>query len=133
MAISNTEATTSTFKPSDPSIPTGIKSKKTFGGAFGDQAEATMINKLHHNIQEPAKSVHIVPEVQHSLLSTGKLTNADHIRVYTKLKVNFYNPQTTRIKVSKASLLKGWQCPVTKLWRVPLVKNKQFQYGHPHP
>ena len=100
-AISNTGATVSAFKPSDPSIPTGIKSNKIFGGAFWEQAEATIINKLHHNIREPARSVHILPEVQHSLLSTDKLTNTDYIGVYTKDEVNFYNAQKTKIIVTE--------------------------------
>ena len=47
LAFSDTGATASAFKPLDPSIPTGIKSNKTFGGAFGEKASATTINKLH--------------------------------------------------------------------------------------
>ena len=70
-AVSDTGATASAFTPDDPSIPTGVKSTSTFGGAFGDQAKATTINKLHHKLREPARSVHIVPQVQTSLLSTS--------------------------------------------------------------
>ena len=121
-AIGKTGATSSAFTSLDPSIPAGIKSNKTFGRAFGEQAEATRINKLHHNIQELAQSVHIIPQVQHSLLSTGKMTDADYIRVYTKHEVNFYDAITARIIVTEESVLKGWRCPSTGLWRVPLVK-----------
>ncbi len=28
---------------------------------------------------------------------------------------------TTKIVVSEEAVLKGWQCPVTKLWCIPLV------------
>ena len=63
-AVSDTGATASAFTPDDPSILTGVKSKSTFGGAFGEQAKATTINKLHHKLREPARSVHIVPQVQ---------------------------------------------------------------------
>ncbi len=64
---------------------------------------------------------HIVPKVQHSLLSTNKLVEADYISIYDKQEVNFYNATTTKIVVSEEAVLKGWQCPVTKLWRIPLV------------
>ena len=121
-AISDTGATASAFKPLDPKIHTGIKLNKTFGRAFWEQAAATTVNKLHRNIQEPAQSVHIVPQVQHSLLSTSKLANADYIGIYDKHEINFYNAQMSRIIVLEESVLKGWQCPVTNLWHVPLVE-----------
>jgi hypothetical protein len=60
-AISDTGATASAFKPLDPRIATGIRSTATFGGAFGKQAIATTMNKLHHKLCKPAQSVHIVP------------------------------------------------------------------------
>ncbi len=120
-AISDTGATASAFKPSDPTIATGIQSTATFGGAFGNQAKATTVNKIHHKIREPACSIHIIPKVQHSLLSTSKLVEADYVAIYGKQEVNFYDATTTKIVVSEEAVLKGWQCPVTKLWRIPLV------------
>jgi hypothetical protein len=62
----------------------GIWSTETFGGAFGNQAKATTVNKLHHKIRKPARSVHIVPKVQQSLLSTSKLVEADYVAIYNK-------------------------------------------------
>jgi hypothetical protein len=59
--------------------------------------------------------------VQHSLLSTSKLVEADYIAIYDKQEANFYNATTTKVVVSEEAVLKGWQCPVTKLWPVPLV------------
>ena len=85
LAISNTGATVSAFKPSDPSVPTGIQSTATFGGAFGKQATATTMNKLHHKLCKPARSVHIVPQVQNSLLSTSKVVDADYIVIFEPL------------------------------------------------
>ena len=72
-AVSDTGASASAFKPSDPTIATGIQSNTSFGGAFGDLAVATTVNKLHHNLREPARSVHIVPQLKDSLLSTAKM------------------------------------------------------------
>ena len=35
-------------------------------------------------------------------------------------EVNIYDGHTARIVVSEAAVLKGWRCPQSKLWRVPL-------------
>jgi hypothetical protein len=114
----------SAFKPSgDPSVPMGIQSTGNLGGAFGKQATATTMNKLHHKLHEPARSVHIVPQVQNSLLSTSKVVNADYIAIYDKEEVNFYTPKTTKITVLEDAVLKGWQCLAAELWRLPLVDN----------
>ena len=121
-AASDSGATASALKVTAPTIATGTKSYATFGGAFGDLAEATTINKLHHNIREPARSAHIVPKVTDSLLSTGKFADANYITVYDKNEVNYYDATTTKIVVSEAAVLTGWRCPKTKLWRVPLIE-----------
>ncbi len=76
--------------------------------SIGDQARATTVNKLHHKIRKPACSVHIVPTVQHSLLSTSKLVEADYVAIYNKQEVNFYDAMTTKIMVSEEAVLKGW-------------------------
>jgi hypothetical protein len=81
------------------------------------------MNKLHHKLCKPARSVHIVPRVQNSLLSSSKVVNADYIAICDKEEVNFYNAKTTKITVSEEAVLKGWQCPVAGLWWLPLVEN----------
>ncbi len=85
-----------------------IWSTATFGGAFGNQAKATTVNKLHHKIRKPACSIHIVPKVQNSLLSTSKLVEADYVAIYDKQEVDFYNAMTTKIVVSEETVLKWW-------------------------
>jgi hypothetical protein len=122
-AISNTGATASAFKPLDPSVPTGIQSTATFGGAFGKQATATTMNKLHHKLCKHARSIHILPQVQNSLLSTSKVVDADYIAIYDKEEINFYDAKTTKITILEEAVLKGWQCPAAGLWRLPLVEN----------
>jgi hypothetical protein len=59
--------------------------------------------------------------VQHSLLSTSKLVEADYVAIYDKQEVNFYDATTTKILVSEEAVLMGWQCPETELWCIPLV------------
>ena len=61
-----------------------------------------------------------LPPLCYSSLSTSELVKADYIGIYDKHKVNFCRATTTKI-LSDKLVLKGWQCLVTKLWRVPLV------------
>jgi hypothetical protein len=88
-AISNTGTTASAFTQSDPTIATEIWSTATFSRAFGNQARATTVNKLHHKIRKPACSIHIVLKKQQTLLSTSKLVEADYVAIYNKQEVNF--------------------------------------------
>ena len=110
------------MKPSDPTIPTGTQSNTSFGGAFGDIAKATTINKLRLKLREPANSVHIVPKVRDSLLSTSKMVDADYIAVYDKEEVNFYDAKTTKVVITEEAVLTGFRCPKIGLWRVPLIE-----------
>jgi hypothetical protein len=67
------------------------------------------MNKLHHKLCEQARSLHIVPQVQNSLLSTtSKVADADYIAIYYKEEVNFYNSKTMKITVLEEAVLKGW-------------------------
>jgi hypothetical protein len=59
-------------------------------------AAATLINKLHHNLQEPSCSVNIVPSlVGNSLLDTVKMVIAGYMAIYDDKVVNFYDTTTT--------------------------------------
>jgi hypothetical protein len=81
-------------------VPTGTISTAMFHLPNRAMAAATMIHKLHHILQEPARSVNIVPSlVGNSLLSTVKMAKADF---------NFYNNTTTKITVLADAILKGW-------------------------
>jgi hypothetical protein len=81
------------------------------------------MNKLHHKLCRPARHVHIVPQVQNSLLSTSKVVNADYIAIYDMEEVHFYDAKTTKTTVSEEAVLKEWQCQAAGLWRLPLVEN----------
>ncbi len=83
-----------------------------------------MINKLHHYLRELACSVNIVLSlVGNSLLSAVKMVETGYTAIYDDKEVNFYNTTTTKITVLADAILKGWQSPRAKLWRVPLVDN----------
>ncbi len=66
------------------------------------------MNKLHHKLCKPARRVHIVPQVQNSLLSTSKVVDADYITIYDKEEVNFYDAKTMKITKLEEAVLKGW-------------------------
>ncbi len=122
LAVSNTAATSNVFLPSAPTLPTGTMSTAMFHLPNGAKAEATVIHKLHHNLIEPARSINIVPSlVGNSLLSTVKMVEAGYTAIYDDKEVNCFDTPTTKITVLAATILKGWQCPQAKLWRVPLV------------
>ncbi len=121
-AVSDTGTTSSAFLKEDPSIPTGRVSSVVFHLPNGAIAPATTVNKSLHNVRAPTRDVNIVPSlVENSLLSTSKFANTGYTTIYDKIEVNFYNAKTIKITVLANAVLKGWQCPRTNLWRVPLV------------
>ena len=63
----------------------------------------------------------MVPALDYqSLLRGSKFSETGYISICDDKEVNIYDGFTTRIIVSEAAVLKGWKCPRTKLWRVPL-------------
>jgi hypothetical protein len=113
-AVSDTGATSSAFLKEDPSIPTGRVSSAVFHLPNGAVAPATTVKKLLHNVRAPTRDVNIVPSlVENSLLSS-------YTAIYDKNKVNFYDTKTTNVTVSAEAALKGWRCPHTNPWHVPL-------------
>ena len=70
-------------------------------------------------MREPARSVHIVPDVKDSLLSTSKMVDADYIAVYDKEEVNFYDAKTTNIVITEEAVLTGYRCLKVGCWDNP--------------
>ena len=77
--------------------------------------------KLFHGIHGPAKTVYMVPRLQHNVLISGdKFLDANNIAVITPTEVLIYNGKDTHISVSKKPILKVWRYKITGLWRVSL-------------
>jgi hypothetical protein len=56
-----------------------------------------MIHKLHHNLQEPERSINIDPSlVGNSLLSTVEMGKASYTANYDDKEINFYNSVNTK-------------------------------------
>ena len=125
-AVSDTGATSSAGLVGDPFIDTDEVSTKVFHLPTGGKAPASKVVKLEHNLREPARTVDMVPDlVAQTLLSASKFADANYISIYDGKEVNIYDALTTKIIVSEAAVLKGWRCPKSKLWRIPLKANVQ--------
>ena len=121
-AISNTGATLHALLPLAPSIPTGIPSKVIFHLPDGTTAAASTVNKLLHDVREPAQSASIIPTLaNNSLISTSNFVDAGYTVIYDNKEVNYYKKATTKIIVLEDEVLQGLRCPRSKLWHVPLV------------
>jgi hypothetical protein len=105
-------------------IQTDRNSDKMFIMPNGAAKRATAMDELHHDVCAPAKDVHIVPAIKRdSLLSMSKFVDANNIAIFDKDEVNIYDANNTVVTVTRAAILRGWQCKQTKLWQVPLVKD----------
>eukprot|EP00804_Cyclotella_cryptica_P024317 CCRYP_015305-RA/>CCRYP_015305-RA protein AED:0.21 eAED:0.21 QI:0/0/0/1/1/1/2/0/741 len=117
-AISDTGATSTAGALHDPFHSTTAPSSKVFLLPTGGTAHATHISQLLLNVRAPANQVDIVPNLTQTLLSGSKFADAGYTAVYDKDEVNFYN--SDKIHSNATSILQGYRCPHTGLWRVPL-------------
>ena len=89
--------------------------------ADGHPTPATNITKLEHRVNDTARTVNMVPSLDNQyLLSRGKFAEAEYVSVCDGYEVKNYDGRTATITVSEDAVLKGWRCPHTKLWRIPL-------------
>ena len=101
----------------DPFIQTEHRSTNI----FAHPTPATNIAKLEHRFREPECTVNMVPALANqSLLSWGTFAEAGYVSVCDGCGINIYNVRTATITVSEDAVMKGWRCPRTKLWRIPL-------------
>eukprot|EP00804_Cyclotella_cryptica_P020437 CCRYP_014425-RA/>CCRYP_014425-RA protein AED:0.04 eAED:0.02 QI:0/0/0/1/1/1/2/0/1218 len=117
-AISDTGATSTAGTLHDPFHSTTQPSTKVFLLPTGGTAQATHISQLMLNVRAPANQVDIVPNLTQTLLSGSKFADAGYTAVYDKDEVNFYD--SNNININATSILQGYRCPHTGLWRVPL-------------
>jgi hypothetical protein len=103
-------------------IPTGKCSSKIFQLPDGTRTPASNICLLHHNIRQPARDFHIVPNIPTNLLiSTAKFAEAGYITVFDDKEVNVYNASNTKVIVTRQAILRGWLDKDTNLYRIPLI------------
>ena len=120
----DTVCTSNAGKLGGPFIPTALQSNKVFPLADGYPTPVTTVALLKHKLREEACTVHIVLALAHqSLLSGGQFTDSGYISICDGDEVNIYDEKTANITVSEKTVLKGWRCPTTKLWRIPLQES----------
>ena len=108
-------------KIGDPFIPTNQRSTKVFALANGHSVPTTTIAKIHHPVHEPDCTLDTVPSLAENFLLSGvKFAEAGYISICDGDEVNIYDDHIAQIVVSEAAVLKGWHCPQSKLWYVPL-------------
>ena len=106
------------------SIQTGQPSTKVFTGVDSNLIPGSTTKKIHHPVQEPTRTVYIVPTLADQYLLIGnKSAKAGYVSIYNDAEVNIYDGRNVKIVVSEAAVLKGWQCPQTRMWRVTLHPN----------
>ncbi len=107
--VVDSTATSSIGNPTAPLIPTGRISNKKIQLPDRTQTAAATVNKLAHNVRQPAKDVHINPSIQsNSLLSTAKFSKASYITVFDNKEVNIYEAHNATSKASRAAILQSW-------------------------
>ena len=125
-AIADTGATSSVGTTRDRNnnafVPTNRHSTRAFHMPNGAIEPATHMDELHHNVRHPAKDIHIVPGIERdSLLSIAKFADANYISIFDKDELNIYDANKTQVTVTRGAILRGWRCPDSNLWRIPLV------------
>ena len=92
-----------------PFIQTGQLSTKFFTVPEGHLTPGSTMEKLHHPVWEPARTVDIVPTLaDQSLLSGNKFAEAGYVSICYDTEVNIYDGHTVKFFVSEAAFLKGW-------------------------
>ena len=84
----------------------------------GTTAPATEQKELLLDVNVPANEVHIVPNLEQTLFSGSKFTDTGYTAVYDKDVVFFYEAKD--ITIIAEAVIRGYRCPRTGLWRVPL-------------
>ena len=115
-------ATSSVGTADDKCRRTGRASSKVFILPGGQTVSASEVAEYPFKVREPASEVHITPDItSNSLMSTSKFADVDYITIFDKDEVNIYDSNDVKITVTRGAILRGWRCPTTGLWRVPLV------------
>ncbi len=106
----------------DPCQRTGRTSKKKFVLPGGVIVNATKIAEYPFKVRALAQELHITPCItKNSLLSTSNFANANYITIFDKEAVNIYDANDTTITITRGTILRGFKCPMTGMWRIPLV------------
>ena len=76
---------------------------------MGTTEPASVKSKIHHRVREPARTVHMVPNLNHnSLMSASKFADANYISVLTPTEVLVYDIMgDLQLSLSSTAILRG--------------------------
>ena len=105
-------ATSTVGKPGDKFIPTDKLSHKVFKIPIGEETKASTKSKFHHKVQEPARTLDMVPNLaQNSLISARKRSDAKYVTILTPEEVLMFDDLgDLQLTIPQEAILKGWRC-----------------------
>ena len=119
--VPDSGASSSVGTSKDSCRRTGLQSNKVFILPSGQTVAASEVAEYPFQVRNPASQVHITPGItSNSLMSTNQFAVADYVTVFDKEEVNVYDANDVKITVTRGAILRGWRCPRTGLWRIPL-------------
>jgi hypothetical protein len=72
-------------------------------------------------MRDEAMEGHTVPDLAtNSLLSVCTIADANYITLFTKEEVLVFDAETAKVNIEGKAVMRGWRCPQTRLWRVPI-------------
>jgi hypothetical protein len=120
--IADSGATSGVGTTAYPCPCSGLPSNKRFILPSNNVIPATEMVQYPFDLRALANKLHITPGVsQHSLLSTGKFTDANYIMVFDKEMVNVYDANDTIFTISRGAILHGSPNLVLNLYQILLV------------
>lgn len=123
--VMDSAATSTVLRESDKKYVTVLNeiSNKMYRNANGTTSKAGNKALLPYNLRGEAREADVVPSLAvNSLLSTCQLADENYITIFTKDEVKVFDAETTKLNIDGHIIMKGWRCPETKLWRVPLTE-----------
>ena len=91
----------------NPFVATDKTLDKMSRYARGNVGVTSIIWELRLNIRQLAKESHMVPGIQHNLLSTAKFIDTDYAWLFDDNEVQVFDKSQTKITTTRAAVMKG--------------------------
>ena len=99
---------------------TNKMTNKTFLMPNNTKAQATDVKKLRWPPMSTATEMNVGPGLHTTLVSVPKMADANYVTVFDRTKARVYDGTKVKLQVKEKTILEGYRCPATGLWRVPL-------------
>ena len=75
---------------------------------------------LRHKLRKGAFGMNVTPGVHTSLIIVCQIADEGYVTVFDENECNIYDGKKVKIVISEKSVLKGYRCKNSGLWRIPL-------------